>query len=82
MASLFWLLPPLWTASLTSARDCFRLDFLVYRVVVLEMLVPNWPRFVYERDTLVLSAKVVNLTSDHLKGNVVLQCYDAATGKP
>lgn len=46
------------------------------------MLVPNWPRFVYERDTLVLSAKVVNLTADQLKGNVVLQCYDAATGKP
>lgn len=45
------------------------------------MLVPNWPRFVYERDTLFLTAKVVNLTADALKGLVTLQCYDAATGK-
>lgn len=44
------------------------------------MVMPNMPRFVRETDTLTLSSKVVNLTSEAKSGNAVLQLFDAATG--
>ena len=46
------------------------------------MIMPNMPRFVRETDTITLSAKVINLTSEVKSGNTVLQLFDALTGNP
>lgn len=46
------------------------------------MIMSNMPRFVRETDTITLSAKVVNLTSEAKSGNAVLQLFDAITGNP
>lgn len=46
------------------------------------MVMPNMPRFVRETDTLTLSSKVVNLTTEAKSGNAVLQLFDALTGNP
>ena len=42
----------------------------------------NLPRFFREGDTLVLSAKVNNLTENNLNGNALLRLYDAFTMQP
>ncbi|MCL9805201.1 MG2 domain-containing protein [Flavobacterium amniphilum] len=44
------------------------------------MVMTNMPRFLRENDTIRLSAKVVNMTSETKSGVAVLQLYDAATG--
>ena len=46
------------------------------------MVVPNVPRFLREGDTLVLSAKVVNMDSVTQCGNVTLQFYNAIDNTP
>lgn len=46
------------------------------------MIVPNMPRFLREKDTIVLIAKVTNLTNDVKTGNALLQLFDAATMQP
>lgn len=46
------------------------------------MVVPNAPRFLREGDTLVLSAKVTNLSGKPMHGTVTLQLFDAATMQP
>ncbi len=46
------------------------------------MVVPNVPRFLREGDTLVLSAKVVNMDSVTQCGNVTLQFFNAIDGQP
>ena len=46
------------------------------------MVVPNVPRFLREGDTLILSAKVVNMDSVTQCGNVTLQFYNAIDGQP
>ena len=45
------------------------------------MVFPNAPRFVRQGDTLVFSAKVVNLSERALNGEVVLEMSDALTQK-
>ena len=45
------------------------------------MVFPNAPRFVRQGDTRVFSAKVVNLSGQSLKGEVVLELSDALSGK-
>ena len=45
------------------------------------MVVPNVPRFLREGDTLVLSAKVVNMDSVTQCGNVTLQFFNAVDGQ-
>jgi hypothetical protein len=45
------------------------------------MVFPNSPRFVRQGDTLVFSAKVVNLSDRALNGEVVLELSDALTQK-
>jgi len=45
-------------------------------------LVPNYPRFLREKDTLVFSSKISNLTSDPQSGVAILQLFDAETMKP
>ncbi|MHB1106419.1 MAG: alpha-2-macroglobulin family protein, partial [Lutibacter sp.] len=45
------------------------------------MVLPNPPRFLREGDTIVLSSKISNLTSDILNGVAVLELTDALTGK-
>ncbi len=45
------------------------------------MVFPNSPRFVRQGDTLVFSAKVVNLSERALNGEVVLELSDALTQK-
>ena len=42
-------------------------------------IVPNYPRFVREKDTLYYSAKISNLTAETLKGVSVLEIRDAMT---
>lgn len=46
------------------------------------MVVPNMPRFLRERDTITLIAKVTNLTAEAKAGNALLQLFDAVTMKP
>lgn len=46
------------------------------------MVFPNSPRFVRQGDTLVFSAKVVNLSDRALNGSVALELTDALTQKP
>lgn len=43
------------------------------------MIMPNFPRFLREKDTLFVSAKVANLTSETKAGMAVLQLFDATT---
>ncbi|MEI7983583.1 MAG: alpha-2-macroglobulin family protein, partial [Bacteroidota bacterium] len=46
------------------------------------MIFSNSPRFVREGDTLVFSAKIVNLSDRALSGDVILEMFDALTQKP
>lgn len=46
------------------------------------MIVPNMPRFLREKDTITLIAKVTNLTAEVKAGNALLQLFDAVTMKP
>ena len=46
------------------------------------MIVPNPPRFLRESDTIELTAKINNLTKETLKGNAILQLFDAVTMQP
>lgn len=46
------------------------------------MIVPNMPRFLREMDTIVLIAKVTNLTNEVKTGNTLLQLFDASTMQP
>ncbi len=45
------------------------------------MIMPNMPRFVREKDTIVISAKVVNMTNEGKTGVAMLLLYDATTMK-
>lgn len=45
------------------------------------MIMPNMPRFVREKDTFVISAKVVNMTNEGKSGVAMLLLYDATTMK-
>ena len=46
------------------------------------MVVPNFPRFFREKDTIVISAKISNVTADVKRGISMLQFFDAATMQP
>ncbi|RZJ65648.1 MAG: hypothetical protein EOO50_12930 [Flavobacterium sp.] len=43
------------------------------------MVMPNFPRFLRERDTIVVSAKISNMTSQPMSGTAMLQLFDATT---
>jgi TonB-dependent SusC/RagA subfamily outer membrane receptor len=45
------------------------------------MVVPNAPRFLREKDTITLSAKITNLTNNQLSGFAKLMLTDAISGK-
>ena len=46
------------------------------------MVVPNAPRFLREKDTIVISSKIANLTDKKLIGTAELKLTDVITGKP
>lgn len=46
------------------------------------MVVPNFPRFFREKDTIVISAKIANMTNEAKTGIAILQFFDAATMQP
>lgn len=46
------------------------------------MIIPNMPRFLREKDTITLIAKISNLTPEIKTGNAILQLFDAITMKP
>ncbi|MFD1601538.1 MG2 domain-containing protein [Flavobacterium artemisiae] len=46
------------------------------------MVLPNFPRFLREKDTIVISAKISNLTAEAKTGIAILQFYDAVTMQP
>ena len=46
------------------------------------MVIPNMPRFLREKDTIVISTKVVNLKLKDIKGIASLRLYDAYTMEP
>ncbi|MGQ7945355.1 alpha-2-macroglobulin family protein [Flavobacterium sp. WC2509] len=46
------------------------------------MIAPNFPRFFREKDTIVISAKISNMTNQAKTGIAVLQFFDAATMQP
>ncbi|MCD0470979.1 alpha-2-macroglobulin [Flavobacterium sp. JAS] len=46
------------------------------------MLLPNFPRFLREKDTIVISAKISNITDKAKNGIAILQFFDAATMQP
>ena len=46
------------------------------------MIMPNMPRFVREKDTITISAKVVNMTDKAQSGTALLLLFDATTLKP
>ena len=43
------------------------------------MLTPNFPRFFREKDSIVITAKIANITNEIKKGLAVLQLFDATT---
>jgi TonB-dependent SusC/RagA subfamily outer membrane receptor len=46
------------------------------------MVVPNMPRFLREKDTIVIKAKITNMTSESKRGSALLQLFDAVTMQP
>jgi hypothetical protein len=46
------------------------------------MIIPNMPRFLREKDTITLIAKISNLTPEIKTGNAMLQLFDAITMEP
>jgi hypothetical protein len=46
------------------------------------MIAPNLPRFLREKDTLIIPTKIINLTSDTKNGSIQLQLFDAETMEP
>lgn len=46
------------------------------------MVQPNTPRFMRENDNIALSAKIVNLSNEHIKGFAKLELFDASTLQP
>lgn len=46
------------------------------------MVLPNFPRFFREKDTIVISAKISNVTADAKTGIASLQFFDAVTMQP
>jgi len=46
------------------------------------MLLPNFPRFFREKDTIVISAKISNVTDKAKTGIAILQFFDATTMQP
>lgn len=46
------------------------------------MVQPNAPRFVREKDTMVFSAKIVNMSEQLLNGFAKLELFDAVTNQP
>lgn len=46
------------------------------------MIIPNMPRFLREKDTITLIAKISNLTPEIKTGNAILQLFDAITMEP
>ncbi|TPG40009.1 alpha-2-macroglobulin family protein [Flavobacterium pectinovorum] len=46
------------------------------------MLLPNFPRFFREKDTIVISAKISNITDKPKTGIAILQFFDAVTMQP
>ena len=46
------------------------------------MIVPNMPRFLREKDTIVIMAKINNMTPQSKTGNAMLMLFDAATMQP
>ena len=46
------------------------------------MLLPNFPRFFREKDTIVISAKISNITDQPKTGIAILQFFDATTMQP
>ncbi|MDI1256495.1 MAG: TonB-dependent receptor plug domain-containing protein [Flavobacterium sp.] len=43
------------------------------------MITPNFPRFLREKDTVVISCKIANITNEPKTGIAILQLFDAAT---
>lgn len=46
------------------------------------MVLPNFPRFLREKDTIVISAKISNVTNETKTGIASLQFFDASTMQP
>ncbi|WP_264553382.1 alpha-2-macroglobulin family protein [Flavobacterium sp. N2038] len=46
------------------------------------MVLPNFPRFFREKDTIVISAKISNITDKAKTGIAILQLFDATTMQP
>jgi hypothetical protein len=46
------------------------------------MVLPNFPRFLREKDTIIISAKISNITAEAKTGIASLQFYDATTMQP
>ncbi|MHC0447212.1 alpha-2-macroglobulin family protein [Flavobacterium sp. 3-218] len=46
------------------------------------MVLPNFPRFFREKDTIVISAKISNITAEEKTGIASLQFFDAVTMQP
>jgi TonB-dependent SusC/RagA subfamily outer membrane receptor len=46
------------------------------------MITPNFPRFFREKDTIVISAKISNMTNGAKTGIAILQLFDATTMQP
>ncbi|OOG76238.1 alpha-2-macroglobulin family protein [Flavobacterium sp. A45] len=46
------------------------------------MVTPNFPRFFREKDTIVITAKIANVTKDAKTGIAILQFFDATTMQP
>ncbi|WP_026727893.1 MG2 domain-containing protein [Flavobacterium denitrificans] len=46
------------------------------------MILPNFPRFLREKDTIVISAKISNVTNEAKTGIASLQFFDATTMQP
>ncbi len=45
-------------------------------------VIPNPPRFLREKDTIILKAKISNLSPEAMTGTAMLELYDALTMKP
>lgn len=73
-----------WKFRLMAHNKAAVSDYLERTVITQKelMVLPNFPRFFREKDTIVISTKISNVTGESKAGIAVLQFFDAVTMQP
>lgn len=73
-----------WKLRLLAHNKNANLGYLEKSIITQKdlMVTPNFPRFFREKDTIVITSKIANVTSEVKTGIAVLQLFDATTMQP